>query len=135
MKSRTLAVAIAALGLTCSVAIAQTKWDLPAAYPPGNFHSENLVQFAGDVDKAIAAGADGKGSAQLVLALAPRSKPAELTRTVEIYSEIMGADLKSHLQLQLQATLDVYQDPLVFRILMVDGPHVLGKDHWTQEHS
>jgi len=50
MKSRTLA--LAALGLTCSVAIAQTKWDLPAAYPPGNFHSENLVQFAGDVDKA-----------------------------------------------------------------------------------
>jgi TRAP-type C4-dicarboxylate transport system substrate-binding protein len=50
MKSRTLAVAIAVL--TCSVASAQTKWDLPAAYPPGNFHSENLVQFAGDVDKA-----------------------------------------------------------------------------------
>src|SRR6266850_6202977 len=50
MKFRTLA--IAAVGLTCSVAIAQTKWDLPAAYPPGNFHSENLVQFAGDVDKA-----------------------------------------------------------------------------------
>jgi TRAP-type C4-dicarboxylate transport system substrate-binding protein len=50
MKFRTLA--IAAVGLTCSAAIAQTKWDLPAAYPPGNFHSENLVQFAGDVDKA-----------------------------------------------------------------------------------
>jgi TRAP-type C4-dicarboxylate transport system substrate-binding protein len=50
MKFRTLA--IAAVSLTCSAAIAQTKWDLPAAYPPGNFHSENLVQFAGDVDKA-----------------------------------------------------------------------------------
>jgi TRAP-type C4-dicarboxylate transport system substrate-binding protein len=31
---------------------AQTKWDLPAAYPASNFHSENLVQFANDVDKA-----------------------------------------------------------------------------------
>jgi TRAP-type C4-dicarboxylate transport system substrate-binding protein len=31
---------------------AQTKWDLPAAYPATNFHSENLVQFAQDVDKA-----------------------------------------------------------------------------------
>jgi len=31
---------------------AQTKWDLPAAYPATNFHSENLVQFASDVDKA-----------------------------------------------------------------------------------
>jgi TRAP-type C4-dicarboxylate transport system substrate-binding protein len=32
--------------------MAQTKWDLPAAYPATNFHSENLVQFANDVDKA-----------------------------------------------------------------------------------
>ena len=33
-------------------AFAQTKWDLPAAYPATNFHTENLVQFANDVDKA-----------------------------------------------------------------------------------
>jgi TRAP-type C4-dicarboxylate transport system substrate-binding protein len=33
-------------------AFAQTKWDLPAAYPATNFHSENLAQFASDVDKA-----------------------------------------------------------------------------------
>ena len=35
-----------------STAMAQTKWDLPAAYPATNFHTENLVQFANDVDKA-----------------------------------------------------------------------------------
>ena len=28
------------------------KWDLPAAYPANNFHTENLMQFADDVDKA-----------------------------------------------------------------------------------
>ena len=33
-------------------AFAQTKWDLPAAYPASNFHTENLAQFASDVDKA-----------------------------------------------------------------------------------
>ena len=33
-------------------AAAQTRWDLPAAYPASNFHSENLAQFAADVDKA-----------------------------------------------------------------------------------
>ena len=33
-------------------ALAQTKWDLPAAYPATNFHTENLAQFAADVDKA-----------------------------------------------------------------------------------
>lgn len=59
---------------------------------------------------------------------------AELTRTVEVYSQVMGSDLREHLQLQLQATLDVYRDPVVFRILMVDGPRVLGAEHWTQEH-
>ena len=31
---------------------AQVKWDLPAAYPAGNFHSVNLQEFANDVDKA-----------------------------------------------------------------------------------
>jgi TRAP-type C4-dicarboxylate transport system substrate-binding protein len=35
-------------------AAAQTKWDLPAAYPASNFHTENLTQFAADVDKATA---------------------------------------------------------------------------------
>jgi len=33
-------------------ASAQTKWDLPAAYPANNFHTENLVQLANDVEKA-----------------------------------------------------------------------------------
>ncbi len=33
-------------------ALAQTRWDLPAAYPANNFHTENLQQFANDVDKA-----------------------------------------------------------------------------------
>ena len=42
-----------AAALTLSVsAMAQTKWDLPAAYPATNFHTENLTQFASDVDKA-----------------------------------------------------------------------------------
>jgi len=40
------------LALAAGVAQAQTKWDLPAAYPANNFHTENLTQFANDVDKA-----------------------------------------------------------------------------------
>ena len=46
-----LALSMAAVVLAGPVA-AQTKWDLPAAYPASNFHSENLAQFAGDVEKA-----------------------------------------------------------------------------------
>ena len=44
-----LATAAACAALTAQ---AQTKWDLPAAYPATNFHSVNLQQFADDVDKA-----------------------------------------------------------------------------------
>ena len=47
--------ALSTATLTLSLAIAaqaQTKWDLPAAYPATNFHSVNLQQFADDVDKA-----------------------------------------------------------------------------------
>lgn len=34
-----------------TAAAAQTKWDLPSAYPISNFHTENLMQFIADVDK------------------------------------------------------------------------------------
>ncbi len=45
-------LATAAALVSAGLAQAQTKWDLPAAYPATNFHSENLIQFAADVDKA-----------------------------------------------------------------------------------
>ena len=34
--------------------LAQAKWDLASAYPPGNFHTQLLNQFAAEVDKATA---------------------------------------------------------------------------------
>jgi TRAP-type C4-dicarboxylate transport system substrate-binding protein len=45
-------VAAAALCSFAGSAAAQTKWDLPAAYPANNFHTEILQQFADDVAKA-----------------------------------------------------------------------------------
>ena len=33
---------------------AQTKWDMPTPYAATNFHTENIQQFANDVDKATA---------------------------------------------------------------------------------
>jgi TRAP-type C4-dicarboxylate transport system substrate-binding protein len=35
-----------------AAAQAQVKWDLPTAYPSNNFHTENVQQFASDVDTA-----------------------------------------------------------------------------------
>lgn len=46
-----IALSAAALALATTVS-AQTKWDLPSAYPESNFHTQNLDQFAKDVDKA-----------------------------------------------------------------------------------
>ncbi len=43
------AIAAAAFAAT---AAAQTKWDMPTPYPATNFHTENIVQFAADVEKA-----------------------------------------------------------------------------------
>lgn len=46
-------LAAAAIGIAvASPAGAQTKWDLPTAYPANNFHTENIQQFVTDVDKA-----------------------------------------------------------------------------------
>ena len=44
----------AAALLLATATHAQTKWDLPAAYPASNFHSVNLAEFAADVDKTTA---------------------------------------------------------------------------------
>jgi TRAP-type C4-dicarboxylate transport system substrate-binding protein len=51
MNTRQLLVA-AALATAVGAVQAQMKWDLPAAYPAANFHTENIQQFANDVDKA-----------------------------------------------------------------------------------
>lgn len=45
---------IAGALLAATPTLAQTKWNLPAAYPIDNPHSENLVAFAKDVEAATA---------------------------------------------------------------------------------
>jgi TRAP-type C4-dicarboxylate transport system substrate-binding protein len=53
MNVASLFVATATVAaLATSVAHAQSKWDLPTAYPASNFHTENLTQFVADVDQA-----------------------------------------------------------------------------------
>jgi TRAP-type C4-dicarboxylate transport system substrate-binding protein len=53
MKRLPAAVAFAAIAFALP-AFAQTKWDLPTAYPVSNFHTENIQQFVADIDKATA---------------------------------------------------------------------------------
>src|ERR1700704_283531 len=83
MATQKLAVAALALGFA-GVAIAQTKWDLPAAYSPGNFHTENLVQFADDVDKAT--------GGKLKITVHPN---ASLFKAPEIKRAVQGAQAQA----------------------------------------
>ena len=48
----TLALAAVTTFALGGTAFAQTKWDLPTAYPATNYHTENITQFAKDVDAA-----------------------------------------------------------------------------------
>lgn len=55
MHTRSIArwgMTAAALVMGAGAALAQTAWVLPSAYPPANYHTENLMQFASDVDTA-----------------------------------------------------------------------------------
>jgi TRAP-type C4-dicarboxylate transport system substrate-binding protein len=51
-RSALAAVVLGGLAATAAPALAQTKWNLPAAYPATNYHSENLAWFAEEVKKA-----------------------------------------------------------------------------------
>ena len=48
----TTTAAILFASIPFSYAQAQTKWDMPTGYAATNFHTENVKQFAADVDKA-----------------------------------------------------------------------------------
>src|SRR5205823_11565837 len=45
-------LAAALFAAIATSAAAQTKWDMPTPYPATNFHTENIMQFVSDVDKA-----------------------------------------------------------------------------------
>jgi TRAP-type C4-dicarboxylate transport system substrate-binding protein len=71
-------------------ASAQTKWNLPAAYPPDNPHSENLALFAKDV----AAATDNKLQIT-VHAAASLFKAPEIKRAVQTGQAQIGEVLLS----------------------------------------
>ncbi len=85
-----LGVAAGTLALASTGSMAQTKWNLPAAYPADNPHSENLVAFAKDVEAATG----GKLSIT-VHASASLFKAPEIKRAVQTGQAQMGEVLMS----------------------------------------
>ena len=90
-------VCLASLLALAGTAAAQTKWDLPAAYPATNFHTENLMQFAADVDKAT-----GGKLKITVHANASLFKAPEIKRAVQGGQAQMGEILMANFQNEWQ---------------------------------
>ena len=86
-----------ALGLVATLgsglALAQTKWDLASAYPANNFHTENLMQFASDVEKAT-----GGKLKITVHANASLFKATEIKRAVQGGQAQAGEVIQANLQ-------------------------------------
>ena len=101
MKRRFLPATALALALACALPLAtaqaQTKWDLAAAYPATNFHTENMAQFVSDVDKATG------GKLKITLhANAALFKAPEIKRAVQGGQAQMGEILLANFQNEWQ---------------------------------
>jgi TRAP-type C4-dicarboxylate transport system substrate-binding protein len=85
MNRRRFAFVLAAGLLAATPAAqAQTKWDLPTAYPATNFHTVNLTQFANDVDRL--------SGGKLKIALHPN---ASLFKAPEIKRAVQGGQAQA----------------------------------------
>jgi len=81
--------ALGALSLAAP-ALAQTKWNLPAAFSADNFHTENLVQFSKDVAEATGGKLQITVHANASLFKAPEIKRAVQTGQAQIGEILMS---------------------------------------------
>ncbi|MBS7807206.1 TRAP transporter substrate-binding protein [Variovorax sp. PCZ-1] len=87
-----IALLVSLSAMAAGSALAQVKWDLPSAYPATNFHTENLVQFAKDVDTAT--------SGKLKITVHPGAslfKAQEIKRAVQSNQAQLGEVLLANL--------------------------------------
>ncbi|MFI5445177.1 TRAP transporter substrate-binding protein [Polaromonas sp. UC242_47] len=136
---------IAAVLSVGTAAFAQTKWDLPAAYPATNFHSENLVQFANDVDKATAGKLKITVHANASLFKAPEIKRAVqggqaqageiLLVNFQNEAQLFGADGLPFLADSYDAAMKLYkaQKPALDKKLAEQGMFVLYSVAWPPQ--
>jgi TRAP-type C4-dicarboxylate transport system substrate-binding protein len=81
---RSVALVGAALALLTLPSGAQTRWNLPAAYPPDNLHTENLNAFAKDIADATGGKLQITVHANASLFKAPEIKRAVQTGQAQI---------------------------------------------------
>ena len=137
---------LASAALACSFAVqAQVKWDLPAAYPAGNFHTVNLQQFADDVDKASAGKLKITVHANASLFKAPEIKRAVQGGQAQIGEillvnfqnewQVFGADGIPFLADSYDAAMKLWsvQKPLLDKKLAEQGMMVLYAVPWPPQ--
>ncbi len=78
-----LTLAAIVSGLAAPAAAADVKWDMPTAYPANNFHTENIQQFAKDVEKST--------SGKLSITVHPN---ASLFKAPEIKRAVQGGQVQ-----------------------------------------
>jgi TRAP-type C4-dicarboxylate transport system substrate-binding protein len=142
LKQILAGIAVAAVG---TAAFAQTKWDLPAAYPASNFHTENLVQFANDVDKASGGKLKITVHANASLFKAPEIKRAVqqgqaqvgeiLLVNFENENPIFGADGVPFLATGYADSMKLYraQKPVLEKLLNAQGMRLLYTVAWPPQ--
>ena len=140
--SATLLASAMALG---AAAQAQTKWDLPAAYPATNFHSQNLVEFANDVDKATGGKLKITVHANAALFKAPEIKRAVQGGQAQIGEillvnyqnewQMFGADGLPFLADSYDTSMKLYQaqKPLLEKKLAEQGMSLLYAVAWPPQ--
>jgi TRAP-type C4-dicarboxylate transport system substrate-binding protein len=148
MKRRSVLLGSAAAAAALSFGLpasAQTKWDLPAGYPAGNPHTQNLNQFAADVQKAT----NGKLAITVhpggALFKAPEIKRAVQTGQAQIGEVLMsllenenpvfGADAVPFVATGFDASYKLWQAqrPIVEKILAGQGIRLLYAIAWPPQ--
>ncbi|MDO9196009.1 TRAP transporter substrate-binding protein [Rhodoferax sp.] len=134
-----------ALAFTAGTAAAQTKWDLPAAYPASNFHTENITQFAKDVDTATGGKLKITVHANASLFKAPEIKRAVqggqaqigeiLLVNFENENPIFGADGIPFLASSFADSKKLYaaQKPVLDKVLGAQGMKLLYAVAWPPQ--
>lgn len=147
MKPRPIVVAAcaAALAFAAPYAAAQTKWDLPAGYPAGNPHTQNLTQFAADVAKATGGKLTMTVHPNGSLFKAPEIKRAVQTGQAQIGEVLMsllenenpvfGADAVPFVATGFDASRKLWQAqrPVVEKILAGQGIKLLYAVAWPPQ--
>jgi TRAP-type C4-dicarboxylate transport system substrate-binding protein len=136
------ALALAGAALAVS---AQTKWDLPAGYPAGNPHTQNLNQFAADVTKASGGKLNITVHPGGALFKAPEIKRAVQTGQAQIGEVLMslldnenpifGADSLPFVATGFDASYKLWQAqrPVVEKILAGQGIKLLYAVAWPPQ--